>query len=244
MELEEISKELHADSTACAEETLLVRRPEASATACKVNNGHMLSLSKEYFKPSKKARILGILDSLSQENEMSQYSLGQRLGVSSAMVNNYLKELQSLNLVTFQALNGKSYRYVLTAEGERMRSSMFAAYSSEAIQIYSGLKRQIAEKLERLKQRGLLRLVLFGASETCEVVLSTLHGTDFKIMALLDNNVNKHGMLLQGHVVSPPQILDTLKCQAVLITSYGRQNEIHEQLAPLCARRGLEIVRL
>lgn len=244
MAFEDHPKGLHADSTTCANGTLLVRNSDDSATTCKVNNDHMLSLSKEYFKPSKKARILGILDSLSQENEMSQYRLGQRLGVSGAMVNNYLKELQSLNLVSFQALNGKSYRYVLTEEGERLRSEMFASYSSEAIQIYSGLKRQIAEKLDRLKQRGLLRLVLFGASETCEVVLSALHGSDFKIMALLDNNVNKHGMLLQGHVVSPPQILETLKCQAVVITSYGRQNEIHEELAPLCARRGLEIVRL
>jgi len=229
---------------ACVHDAALIREVNSSSNVCRVNNNHVLPVNKTYFKPSKTARLLAILDSLAQENELSQNSLGRRLGVSGAMINSYLKELQERNLVTFQARNGKSYRYLLTAEGERLRSDMFAGYSSETIQLYSGLKNHIAEKLRRVGERGLLRLVLFGASETCEVVLSTIHGSDFKIMALVDNDAGKHGVLFQGHVVSPPQILETVKCQAVLITSYGRQNEIHEQLAPLCARRGLEIVRL
>lgn len=236
--------EVLAPEKACVQDARLIRGGKPSTNVCRVNKNLMLPISKHYFKPSKIARLLAILDSLAQQNEQSQNSLGKHLGVSSAMVNNYLKELQAKNLVQFQARDGKSYRYLLTPEGERLRSEMFAAYSSEAIQIYSGLKKQIAEKLQRVAQRGLYRLVLFGASETCEVVLSSIHGSDFKILALVDNDVRKHGFILQGHVVSSPHILETIQCQAVLITSYGRQNEIHEQLAPLCARRGLEIVGL
>jgi len=86
--------------------------------------------------------------------------------------------------------------------------------------------------------------VLFGASETCEVVLSALRGSRFAIMALVDNDVGKHGKLFHGYVVAPPQVLETLACQAVLITSFACQDEIFEQLEPVRLRRGLEVVKL
>lgn len=244
MLLEREKPESKDTDKACVKNEALVRKRKGTATVCQVNNRLMFQLRKQYYKPSKKARLLAILESLSQENELSQNELGRRLGVSSAMVNTYLRQLQSKKLVTFEARNGKSYRYLLTPEGERLRGEMMADYSSEAIQIYSGLKNQISAKLRKVAARGLLKLVLFGASETCEVVLSSLRDSEFKVMALVDNDPKKHGILFHGHVVSPPHILDSVPCHAVLITSFGRQNEIHEQLAPLCARRGLEIERL
>jgi hypothetical protein len=63
-------------------------------------------------------------------------------------------------------------------------------------------------------------------------------------MALVDNDVAKHGTIFHGYVVSSPRILELVDCQAVLITSFGRQSEIREQLTPLCQTRGVEIVSL
>ncbi len=229
---------------ACADSGSLLHEQRDRQTTRLVNDQLMLHLRQCYYKPSKDSRLLAILDALSQENDVSQCELGRRLGVSSAMINQYLRDLQEKKLIVFEARNGKSYRYLLTPAGETRRGEMFAQYSSETIQIYTGLKNCIAQKMSRVQARGLSRLVLFGASETCEVVLSTLSTLPFKIVALLDNDIAKQGTLFHGHVVCPPQILDTVSCDAVLITSFGRQNEIYEQLAPLCATRGLEIVRL
>ncbi len=204
----------------------------------------MLMHDRRYFKPSKDARVLALLDSLSRNCEISQSELGRRMGMSGAMVNQYLKDLQDEKLLQYEAVNGKSYRYVLTPEGERTRQRMFSDYSSETIQIYTALKSLILDKLASCKAKGLTKLALFGASETCEVVLSSLRNAGFEVVALLDNDAAKQGTLFHGYVVCPPAVLESLQCQAVVITSFGRQDEIFEQIAPVCRNKGLEVVKL
>lgn len=196
-----------------------------------------------YLKPSKNTRVLAILDSLAQDSGISQYELGKRLNLSGAMINQYLKQLQAEGLVEFLPVNGKSYHYELTAAGERQRRRMFSDYSSETICLYTTIKDFVLERLEGLERRGLSRLALFGASETCEVVLSALKGSSFQVVLVMDNNRDKQGTMFLGHVVSAPHLLEQVDCDAVVITSFGRQDEIYEQLEPVAAKRGLEIVR-
>lgn len=205
---------------------------------------NMLISHGKYLKPSKETRVLAILDALASESGISQYELGRRLELSGAMINQYLRSLQEQELVRFVPLNGKSYRYELTDAGRARRERMFADYSSETIRLYTAVKRFVQERLDPLERRGLERLVLFGASETCEVVLSALTNSRFKILALLDNDSAKQGRVFHGHVISPPPLLEQLDCDAVVITSFGKQHEIYEQLLPLAERKGFEIVRI
>lgn len=203
----------------------------------------MLITDGHYLKPSKSTRVLAILDALSRDSSLSQFELGKQLNLSGAMVNQYLKQLQSTGLIEFLPVNGKSYRYALTEEGRRSRRQMFSDYSSETVRLYTTIKDFILDKLSGLKDQGKKRLALFGASETCEVVLSALRDTDFKVVLLLDNDKNKHGQIFNGHVVSAPHVLDQVDCDAVVITSFGKQDEIYEQLEPYSLKRGFQIVR-
>ncbi len=196
-----------------------------------------------YLKPSKNTRVLAILDSLAHDSGLSQYELGRRLNLSGAMINQYLKQLQADELVEFMPVNGKSYRYVLTPDGEKRRRKMFSDYSSETIRLYTTVKDFVLDKLEHLRAQGKTRLVLFGASETCEVVLSALKDSSFQVVLLLDSDKNKQGLIFHGHVVSAPHVLEQVDCDAVVITSFGRQDEIYEQIQPVASSRGFEIVR-
>jgi len=203
----------------------------------------MLITNGFYLKPSKSSRILAILDTLSRDSSISQFELGRQLNLSGAMVNQYLKQLQSDGLVEFLPVNGKSYKYALTAEGQQTRRKMFSDYSSETVRLYSTIKDFVLDKLERLDVEGRRRLALFGASETCEVVLSALRDTNFQVVTLLDNDSAKQGQIFNGHVVSAPHVLDQVDCDAVVITSFGKQSEIYEQLKPYSDKRGFQIVR-
>ncbi|WP_319581581.1 winged helix-turn-helix transcriptional regulator [uncultured Pseudodesulfovibrio sp.] len=196
-----------------------------------------------YLKPSKSTRVLAILDALSRDSSLSQYELGRRLHLSGAMVNQYLKQLQNEGLVEFVPVNGKSYNYSLTEHGRRSRQQMFSDYSSETVRLYSTIKEYVLDKLKALDDEGKRDLALFGASETCEVVLSALRGTPFRVKALLDNDSEKQGQIFNGHVVSAPHVLDQVDCDAVVITSFGKQSEIYEQVKPYSDKRGFQIVR-
>jgi DNA-binding MarR family transcriptional regulator len=214
----------------------MAKQAEKMVTGMLITNGF-------YLKPSKSSRILAILDTLSRDSSISQFELGRQLNLSGAMVNQYLKQLQSDGLVEFLPVNGKSYKYALTAEGQQTRRKMFSDYSSETVRLYSTIKDFVLDKLERLDVEGRRRLALFGASETCEVVLSALRDTNFQVVTLLDNDSAKQGQIFNGHVVSAPHVLDQVDCDAVVITSFGKQSEIYEQLKPYSDKRGFQIVR-
>ena len=164
--------------------------------------------------------------------------------MSGAMVNQYLKELQAEGLIEFKPVNGKSYQYELTQAGQKLRLQLFSAYSSETIQIYTALKNAILARLAPLHRKGLTKIALFGAAETCEVFLSAIQGQPFEVTTLLDNDPAKQGRVFHGHVIAPPEVLENLKCQAVVVTTFGRQDEIFAQIAPLCREKNLEIIRL
>ncbi len=209
-----------------------------------MNNFTVLPLRKQYYAPSKDTWVLAILDALSQDCDLTQRDLAGRVGLSGAVINQRLRELQARKLLRFEIRNGKSYRYVLTPEGERLRGEMISRCTCEAIHIYTALKRHCRERLEWLWSRGIQKIAVFGAAETCEVVISALSGLPLRVMALVDNDTSKHGTVFHGYVISSPMVLGSVDCQAVLIASFGRQTEIREQLVPLCRPRGVEIVGL
>ncbi|MGL1862907.1 MAG: winged helix-turn-helix domain-containing protein [Pseudodesulfovibrio sp.] len=203
----------------------------------------MLITDGLYLKPSKSSRVLAILEALTRDSSLSQFELGKQLNLSGAMVNQYLKQLQKGGLVEFVPVNGKSYNYSLTEEGQQSRREMFSDYSSETVRLYTTIKDFVLDQLGGLEKEGKMKLVLFGASETCEVALSALRESNFQIMALLDNDTSKQGQIFNGHVVSAPHVLEQVDCDAVVITSFGRQTEIYEQLKPYSEKRGFKIVR-
>jgi DNA-binding MarR family transcriptional regulator len=206
-------------------------------------NMGMLITDGCYLRPSKSTRVLAILDALSRDSGLSQFELGRRLNLSGAMVNQYLKQLQSSGLVEFLPVNGKSYHYALTDQGKQSRRRMFSDYSSETVRLYTTIKDFVLARLGELRDRGKRRLALFGAAETCEVVLSALRDSDFQVVVLLDNDSRKQGQIFNGHVVSAPHVLEQVDCDAVVITSFGKQAEIYEQIKPLSEKRGFQIVR-
>jgi len=202
----------------------------------------MIINGRTYFKPSKQARVLSLLDSLAWDTGLSQQELGRRTHLSGAMANQYLKKMREEDFVRFEPVNGKSFRYVLTPAGEEERRRMFARYSSEIVRIYTALKQSIKKRMDVLLKKGVTKISLFGASETCEVVLSAIGDSRFHVVAVVDNDPEKHGKLFHGHVISPPHVLETISCQVVVVTSFGRQREIYEQLASF--HKDFEVVTL
>ncbi len=190
----------------------------------------MFIFDKRFLKPTKDTRIVSILENLHFDPEISQNELGKRSGLSSAMINNYLKELEEKGLIEPVPVDGKKFRYNLTEKGERVRRSMLGEYMAEIVQIYSALKNSIKDKLQKIISSGIREIIFWGASTTCEVVLSAVDPAELKVITLIDSDPKKHGTLLFGYVISPPEVLRYLKCRSILITSFARHEEIKDQI--------------
>ncbi len=204
----------------------------------------MLILDNHYFKPTTKLRTLALLEAVASDGRMSQQDMGGHTAMSIAMVNQYIRDMDARNLILCEPVNGKSYRYTLTEDGHRMRREFFGQYCAEIVQSYTILKNMVQDQLAPLLGNDRTKLALYGASETCEVVLSSLTGSAFTVVALLDSDPAKQGKFFHGHLVSPPEALSWIECDAVVITSFGRQEEIYQRLTRQTASQQLEIVRL
>jgi len=105
--------------------------------------------------------------------------------------------------------------------------SLLLSYSSEIIQLYTGAKRELAGRLHSMQKQGVQTVILFGAAETAEVVLAAMKTTKLILRGVVDSDPEKQGMAFNGVTVQSPETLADIQADAVLITSFGRQEEIY-----------------
>ncbi|WP_353118389.1 winged helix-turn-helix transcriptional regulator [Nitratidesulfovibrio sp.] len=217
----------------------------------------MFFQGKDYIRPSKKLRLLSVVQALTENERLSQTQLARFSRTSSAMVNQYLAELHREGMVQFAPVNRKSFAYRLTDKGQEARRNMMEQYCAEMVRGFASIKELVRRRLEPLAERrgrisapapepglppqpagplrlGTLRLALFGAAETGEVVLAALEGTPFEVTLVVDNDAAKHGTPFHGHTVQPPAALLTepglLAVDAVVVSSFAHQRAIQQQL--------------
>lgn len=204
----------------------------------------MLQHTENFHRPSTKHRTLSILETLAEDSSLSQAALGEQTGLSSAMINSYLKDLQKHHLITAEPVNARNFNYILTEQGQSLRRELFGEYCAEVVRSYTAIKGLVRTKLASLLHKKQYKLALFGAAETCEVVLAALHNSPFTVEALFDTDPEKQGTYLAGYRIKSPALLETTDCDAVLITSFTQSDTITRQIHPVINKRCLAVVRL
>jgi DNA-binding MarR family transcriptional regulator len=180
-----------------------------------------------FHTPTTKLRSLSVLLAIHDSPRLSQHKIAEMTDLSSSMVNNYMKRLQKEGLVKVTGKTNRTQRYHLTPAGQKELFGLFLDYSAEIIRLYSAAKKQLAERLHRFHSEGIRSIALFGAAETAEVVHAALKDTPLVVKGIVDSNPGKHGSRFNGFVVQPPDSLRSMGADAVLITSFARQEEIH-----------------
>ncbi len=197
----------------------------------------------QFLSPTKKYRRLSILLAIHDTPKISQHKMAEMAHLSSSMVNNYIKELQEEGLIKVTGQTNRTQRYHLTPSGHDVLISSLLSYSSEIIQLYSDAKTELAKRLLRLHEEGVRTVVLFGAAETAEVVLAAIAQTSLIVRGVVDSDTAKQGREFHGVIVQNPETLRRLNADAVVITSFGRQEEIHEFVGRFVGER-MKVVKL
>jgi DNA-binding MarR family transcriptional regulator len=180
-----------------------------------------------FLTPTKKYRRLSVLLAIHNTPRISQHRMADLTHLSSSMVNNYIKELHKEGLITITGKTNRTQRYDLTPAGRQELISLLLSYSSEIIQLYTGAKRELAGRLHSMQKQGIQTVILFGAGETAEVVLAAMKTTKLILRGVVDSDPEKQGMAFNGVTVQSPETLADIQADAVLITSFGRQEEIY-----------------
>ena len=160
----------------------------------------------------------------------SQHLIAQKSHLSSSMVNIYIKELKQAGLITVSGKTNRTTEYHLTPEGQKKLFQDFISFSSEAVQIYAGVKREIIRLLKRYETNGIRTVVLYGASDTAEVVASAIPHTRLVVIGIVDGDRTKQGHIFNGTLIQAPEAISQIDPDAVLITSFARQDEIYNNI--------------
>lgn len=186
---------------------------------------------------------MSVLLAIHDTSKISQHKIAEMTHLSSSMVNNYIRTLQEEGLIIISGKTNRTQRYHLTGSGRDFLISALLSYSSEIIQLYGGAKREVAKRLKSIRDEGIETVVLFGAAETAEVVLSAMKKTDLRVKGVVDSDPEKQGRAFNGVTVREPKDLTRMEADAVVITSFGRQEEIHEYVRQLVGDH-IRIVKL
>jgi DNA-binding MarR family transcriptional regulator len=188
------------------------------------------SLHSEFLSPTKKSRRLSVLLAIHDAPESSQHTIGKNTRMSSSMVNNYIKQLKGEGLITISGDTNRTQSYHLTADGQQMLRGSLLHYSADIVQLYGSVKREIAKILSGFYEEGVRTVVLFGAAETAEVVHLAIKKTHLVVIGVVDSDAKKHGKPFNGLLIQSPEEVRRIQPDAVIITSFARQEEIHKYL--------------
>ena len=87
--------------------------------------------SAEFLAPTKKLRRLSVLLAIEHNPSISQHAIGKMTCLSSAMVNNYVKQLQREKLITMSGESNRTQTYHLTESGKSELSELLGLYAAE-----------------------------------------------------------------------------------------------------------------
>jgi DNA-binding MarR family transcriptional regulator len=202
----------------------------------------MITVALEFLRPTKVMRELFVLLFLRSER-VSQHELAREIGVSSAMMNVYMKSLVGQGMVLASGDTNRTMTYTVTAKGSERVTKLMSMYSREIALLYSIAKREVEKRLQQLHAEGMKKVVLFGAAETGELAYVAAKATPIHIVGWVDNDVTKHRLRFGEIRVASPSLIETFQPDAILIASSGKADEIRRQLQSF-PQKGIAVVTL
>ena len=151
----------------------------------------------KYLSPTKQSRRLSVLFSIYEEPDASQHKIASNTGLSSSMVNNYIKWLKQEGFITVLGKTNRTQQYHLSDTGRVMLRKSLLDYSAEIVRLYGSVKNEIANILSEFYHEGIRTVVLFGVAETAEIVYAAAKRTALVIIGVVDSDDSKQGPHLQ-----------------------------------------------
>jgi len=183
-----------------------------------------------YLTPTKDFRQLSVLLAIHSYPDISQHNIGKQTHLSSSMVNNYIKEFKQNGYIYVKGDTNRTYAYYLTSMGKDLLVKSMIEYSAELVQLYAGIKKELAGMFNTYYDEGIRTVVLYGIADTAEIVYTAIKETPLVVIGVVDTDIKKHNKPFNGLIIQPPDRLLKMKPDAILITSFGRQEEIYHSL--------------
>ena len=192
--------------------------------------------------PDGELRELLIVE-LRRGSNISQRTLARRLGVAVGTVNRLLSNMVDAGYVQVSNRAVRPFAYTVTDDGQRYERRLVLEHYSSVLGSLRRLEQRIRAKLGELKSRGVERVVFYGAGDVMEATYRVASGVGLQVVGVVDDDPTKQGTRKSGLVVGPPNAINELEPDAVLITTLRHAEEIQLKM-DLSLRSSVEVWEL
>ena len=193
----------------------------------------------DLFRPPQEMRELSLLQELEKNPIVSQRELSNKFGIALGVTNACLKRMGRRGWIRITSLNHHKIGYFLTPRGFAEKAKLTLHLISWTVQHYSTLKVIIGERLLEMQNNGVERIVFYGVSDEMEIAYVTLQGLNLKLVGIVEDEEKINRKEVFGFELKGVNQIETLKPDAVLVTSLIGQYEKQEKL-----RRFIDIQRV
>ena len=137
------------------------------------------------------AVLLGILDTVGREGQVTQRTLAAELGIALGLINAYLKRCVKKGLIKVQKIPPRRYSYYLTPHGLAEKSRLAAHYLSRPFDFFRQARHDCEQTLQIAAGRGFTRVGLIGASDLAEIAVICAVEAKLSIVAVVDAKLSR-----------------------------------------------------
>ncbi len=179
-------------------------------------------------KEKEDAMTLEILQTIEENQEVTQRHLADNLGVALGLANSYLKRCANKGLIKIQHIPANRYLYYLTPKGFAEKSRLTAQYLSYSFDFYRKASQSVNETFNICHQLGHKKILFCGVSELAEIASVRLHEHELIHTATFDQQTKKNNYLGKPicRTINNSQHFD-----ACLITALDQAEDIYKKIS-------------
>lgn len=190
----------------------------------------------KFFSPTSELKELLLLQHIEEKPDTTQKEIASVISGAASMVNVYIDNLEERGYLERDYKSAKLVYYNITAEGIKRKNYLLISYMGELLDLYKLAKENVEKFLKDLEEKGYKNILLYGAGEVAETILSVIRDKETdssKVLAVIDDDIHKKDGELLGHRVILPQDIKNYDHDAIVITSYTFEDEILMRLEEL-----------
>lgn len=189
-----------------------------------------------FFNPTSELKILLLLEQIQNSNKITQGKLAHYIHSAPSMINVYIKQLEKEGFLIKNKKTKRNVEYIISKKGIDRKNYLLVTYMNELIELYNLTKINIELFVKNLIKRNYKNCVFYGAGETAKVIIKVIKDMpklDFKLMFLIDDDVNKQRGKVEGYDVVRNVSIKKYDIDAIIITSCVYEKEIRNKLRKL-----------
>ena len=175
---------------------------------------------------------LGLLETIEQEDDLSQRRLASKLGVALGLANSYLKRCTRKGWVKMREAPANRYLYYLTPKGFSEKSRLTAKYLSNSLVFYRKAGDSCLAQFDYCRKQGWQKILLCGLSDLAEIAALRALDVGIEVIGVYDINTSSNKFL--GKPVWH-QYVDSAAHDACLLTTLESPNQAYEELIKHCS---------